>query len=107
MGREERRSQACVSQTCSSAAIHLKPPLPPPPEPASNKVTLLQTKEETTEAGKEKKQDRKSEEEMENKLFTLTANAPQRVVRRKRGASRRPRCEALQTGCLSAGAGGV
>lgn len=39
------------------------------------------------EARKEKKQDRKSGEEMENKLFTLTANAPQRVVKRKRGAS--------------------
>lgn len=42
------------------------------------------------EARKEKKQDRKWEEEMENKLFTLTANAPQRVVRRRRGASRGP-----------------
>lgn len=87
-GREELflcRSQACVSQTCSSAPINLQLL---PLKPASNKVTVLQTKEET---GKEKKQDRKSEEEMENKLFALTANAPRRVVRRKRGASLGPR----------------
>lgn len=81
-------SQACVSQTCSSVAINLKPP---PLKPTSNKVTVLQTK---GEAGNAKGEEAGQEmEEMENKLFTLTANAPQRVVERKRGASalvRRP-----------------
>lgn len=54
------------------------------PHPIKWRCFRLKEKQETR---KEKKQDRKSEEEMENKLFTLTANAPQRVVGRKRGAN--------------------
>lgn len=57
------------------------------------------------EARKEKKQDRKSEQEMENKLFALTANAPQRVVKRKHGASTGPGASAYRRDVWAPGRG--
>lgn len=80
-------AQACVSRTRSPAAINL---VLRPLKPASSNATALQTKEEIRSRSKEKKQDRESEGEKENKLFTLTSNVPQRVVKRKPWASVAP-----------------
>ncbi|KAK5896653.1 hypothetical protein CesoFtcFv8_009792 [Champsocephalus esox] len=76
-----------MSQTSSPAAINLEPR---PLKPASNNATALQTKEEirSKRGGRgEAARERESEGERENKLFTLTSNVPQRVVKRKRRAS--------------------
>lgn len=105
-GREELFlcwSQACVSQTCSSAAINLKPP---PLKPASNKATALQTKDETgsakgEEAGQEiRGRNGKQAVRTDSKC---TSEGRQEEVR----SEPRPWCEGLQTGCLSARAGPV
>lgn len=50
-------------------------------DPASNNATALQTKEEIS------MREGDGAGEKENKLFTLTSNVPQRVVKRKRWAS--------------------
>lgn len=73
-------SQACMSRTRSPAAINLEPR---PLKPASNNATALQSKEEIRSMRGEREQERESEGEKENKLFTLTSNVPQRVVKRK------------------------
>lgn len=71
-------SQARMSRTRSPAAINL---VPRPLKPASNNATALHTKNK--KHAREREQERESEGEKENKLFTLTSNVPQRVVKRK------------------------
>lgn len=72
------------------------------PHPITGRRFRLKEKQE---ARKEKKQDRKSEEEMENKLFTLTANAPQRVVKRKHAARAGPAASASRRDVWAPGRG--
>lgn len=67
-----------VSPTGSPVPINL---VPRPLKPLSNNVTALQTGRNPSGNQREKK---------ENKLFTLTSNAPQRVVKRKSQSERRP-----------------
>lgn len=78
-------SQARMSRTHSPAAINL---VPRPLKPASNNATALHTKNK--KHAREREQERESEGEKENKLFTLTSNVPQRVVKRKSWASAVP-----------------
>lgn len=96
-----RWSRACVSQTCSFAAINLKPP---PLKPASNKVTVLQTK---GEAGNVKGEEAGQEiRERNGKQAVHTDSKCTSEGRREEAWSELQRCcEGPQTGCLSARVG--
>lgn len=104
-GREELFlcwSRACVAQTCSSAAINLKPP---PLKPASNKVTALQTKEETgSTQGEEAGQEMRGRNGKQA-VHTDSKCTSEGCQEEARGEPW-PCCEGPQTGCLSARAKG-
>lgn len=77
-------SQACVPRTRSPAAINL---VPWTLKPASNNATALQTKGGIRSVRGRRSRRGSRREKKENKLFTLTSNVPQRVVKRKGWAS--------------------
>lgn len=95
-------SQACVSQTCSSAAIN---PKPLPLKPASNKVTVLQTKEAGSTKGEEAGQEIRGRNGKQ--AVRTDSKCTSEGRQEEAGVEPRPWREGLQTGCLSARAGRV